>query len=81
MISVYLVHYVVLLEVKVLQVLDFDHHFHAFCVTRNPIQNLFLWASKLQDSNVYGLYSQPLTRISYSVTTNKYIVLKYSIPY
>ena len=80
-ISAYLVHYVALLEVKVLQVLDFDHHFHAFCVTRNPSQNLFVWASKLQDSNAYGLYSQPLTRISYSVTTNKYIVFKYSIPY
>ena len=80
-ISVYLVHYVVLLEVKVLQVLDFDHHFHAFCVTQNRSQNLFICASKLQDSNVYGLYSQPLTCISYSMTTNKYIVLKYSIPY
>ena len=56
----------VLLEVKVLETIDFNEHLHTFAVHKESGCNVLVWSFDLYDNRVYGIYKQPILRIDIS---------------
>ena len=69
----------VLLEVKVLETIDFNEHLHTFAVHKESGCNVLVWSFDLYDNRVYGIYKQPILRTDMNVHNTKFVVLKYNI--
>ena len=56
-VDVYIIKSRVLLEISVLETIEFNEHFHAFVVCERNSPNMFVWPFDLCD---YRLYKQPI---------------------
>ena len=78
-VDVYILRSRVLLEVKVLETIDFNEHLHTFAVCRENGCNVLVWSFDLYDNRVYGIYKQPILTTDMNVRNTKFVVLKYNI--
>ena len=64
-VDVYILRSRVLLEVKVLETIDFNEHLHTFTVRQECGCNVLVWSFDLYDNRVYGIYKQPILKNRY----------------
>lgn len=78
-INVFIANDKILLQISILNTLEFSDHLHSFVVTKSTEPELFIWSSDLCSHLVYGLYSEPLVRTDFSLTVFWYVVMKYKV--
>ena len=74
-VNVYIIQYQILFQVKILETIEFDDHFHAFVVNKKVDPDVFVWDSQLYDHHVYGLYTQPVLSTGLTTTHKNLLFL------